>query len=36
VTSVSLETVRQALKKTRCNPGGSSAGASRSGSRRGS
>lgn len=36
VTSVSIETVRQALKKTRCNPGGSSAGASRSGSRRGS
>jgi hypothetical protein len=36
VTSVSLETVRQALKKTACSPGGSSAGASRSGSRRGS
>ncbi len=36
VTSVSLETVRQALKKTRCSPGGSSAGASRSGSRPGS
>jgi transposase len=36
VTSVSIETVRQALKKTRCSPGGSSAGASRNGSRRGS
>ncbi len=36
VTSVSIETVRQALKKTDCSPGGSSAGASRSGSRRGS
>jgi hypothetical protein len=36
VTSVSIETVRQALKKTRCGRGGSSAGASRSGSRRGS
>lgn len=36
VTSVSLETVRQALKKMRCSPGGSSAGASRSGSRPGS
>lgn len=34
VTSVSIETVRQALKKTRCSRGGSSAGASRSGSRR--
>ena len=36
VTSVSIETVRQALKKTRCSRGASSAGASRSGSRRGS
>ena|SRR5437667_9017456 len=36
VTSVSIETVRQALKKTRCSRGGSSAGASRSGSRPGS
>jgi transposase len=36
VTSVSIETVRKALKKTNCSPGGSSAGASRSGSRRGS
>lgn len=36
VTSVSIETVRKALKKTRCNRGGSSAGASRSGSRHGS
>jgi hypothetical protein len=36
VTSVSIETVRTALKKTRCNRGGSSAGASRSGSPRGS
>lgn len=36
VTSVSIETVRQALKKTNCSRGGSSAGASRSGSRRGS
>ena len=36
VTSVSIETVRQALKKTRCSRGGSSAGASRSGSRRAS
>jgi hypothetical protein len=36
VTSVSVETVRTALKKTRCDPGGSSAGASRSGRRRGS
>jgi transposase len=34
VTSVSIETVRQALKKTRCSRGGSSAGASPSGSRR--
>jgi transposase len=31
VTSVSVETVRRALKKTRCGRGGSSAGASRSG-----
>ena len=36
VTSVSLETVRKALKKTSCSPGGSSAGASRSGRVRGS
>lgn len=36
VTSVSVETVRQALKKTPCNRGGRSAGASRNGSRRGS
>jgi hypothetical protein len=36
VTSVSLETVRKALKKTNCDPGGSSAGASRSGRARGS
>ena len=36
VTSVSIETVRQALKKTRCSRGGSSAGVSRNGSRRGS
>ncbi len=36
VTSVSIETVRQALKKTSCSRGGRSAGASRSGSRRGS
>jgi hypothetical protein len=36
VTSVSIETVRQALKKTRCSRGASSVGASRSGSRRGS
>ena len=36
VTSVSVETVRQALKKTRCSRGGSSAGASRSGRARGS
>ena len=36
VTSVSIETVRQALKKTSCSRGGSSAGAFRSGSRRGS
>jgi transposase len=31
VTSVSIETVRRALKKTSCSRGGSSAGASRSG-----
>jgi transposase len=36
VTSISLETVRKTLKKTNCNRGGSSAGASRNGSRRGS
>ncbi len=36
VTSVCRETVRQALKKTLCNPGVSSAGAFRSGTRRGS
>lgn len=36
VTSVSLETVRQALKKTSSSRGGRSAGASRSGSRPGS
>ena len=36
VSSVSVETVRKALKKTSCNPGGSSAGASRSGRVRGS
>ena len=36
VTSISLETVRKALKKTNCSPGGSSAGASRNGNRRGS
>lgn len=36
VTSVSLETVRTTLKKTSCSRGGSSAGASPSGSRRGS
>ena len=36
VTSVSIETVRTTLKKTRCNPGGSSVGALRSGNRRGS
>jgi hypothetical protein len=33
VTSVCAETVRQALKKTSCNPGASSAGASQSGTR---
>jgi transposase len=36
VTSVSIETVRKALKKTNCSRGGSSAGASRSGTRPGS
>lgn len=36
VTAVSIETVRKALKKTRSNPGGSSPGASRTGSRPGS
>jgi transposase len=36
VTSVSVETVRQALKKTGCSPGGGSAGASPSGTRPGS
>jgi hypothetical protein len=36
VTSVSLETVRKALKKTRCSRGGSSAGASPSGTPPGS
>ncbi len=36
VTSIATETVRKALKKTHCNPGGSSAGALRSGIRRGS
>jgi hypothetical protein len=36
VTSVSIETVRQALKKTSLNPGASGVGASRSGTRRGS
>lgn len=36
VTSIGLETVRKALKKTTCGRGGSSAGASRSGCRRGS
>jgi hypothetical protein len=36
VTSISVETVRKTLKKTTCNPGGSSAGASPSASRRGS
>ena len=33
VTSISAEAVRRALKKTSCSPGGSGAGASRSGSR---
>jgi hypothetical protein len=36
VTSISAEAVRGALKKTSCSLGGSSAGASRSGSRPGS
>jgi hypothetical protein len=36
VRSVSIETVRKVLKKTTCGRGGSSAGASASGSRRGS
>lgn len=36
VTSVSIETVRTTLKKTRCNLGGSSVGAFRSGNRRAS
>jgi Homeodomain-like domain len=36
VTSVSIETVRKTLKKTSCSRGGNSAGASRSGNRRGS
>jgi transposase len=36
VSSVSIETVRKTLKKTPCSRGGSSAGASRSGSRPGS
>ena len=36
VTSVCVETVRKALKKTSCSPGGSSAGASRSGTGPGS
>jgi hypothetical protein len=36
VSSVSIETVRKALKKTRSSPGGSSAGASGSGRARGS
>lgn len=36
VSSVSIETVRKVLKKTNCNPGASSAGASRSGRVRGS
>jgi hypothetical protein len=33
VTQVCIETVRRALKKTRCNPGRRSAGASPSGTR---
>ncbi len=33
VTSISIETVRQALKKTSCSPGGKRRGASRSGTR---
>jgi transposase len=36
VTGVCVETVRKALKKTNCNPGGSSVGASPSGTRLGS
>lgn len=36
VTSISAECVRRALKKTSCSPGGSSAGASPSGTRPGS
>lgn len=36
VTSVCAETVRKTLKKTSCNPGVSSAGASRNGTKRGS
>ena len=36
VTSVCVETVRKALKKTSCSPGGRSAGASRSGTGPGS
>jgi hypothetical protein len=36
VTTVCRETVRRALKKTHCNPGGSSAGASRKRTGRGS
>ena len=36
VTEVCIETVRRALKKTGCNPGGSNPGAFRSGTRRGS
>lgn len=36
VTSVCAETVRKTLKKTNCNPGGSSRGACRSGTRPGS
>jgi hypothetical protein len=36
VTEISLETVRRALKKTRCNPGASSRGASPRRTRRGS
>ena len=36
VTRISAETVRRVLKKTNCSPGGSSAGAFRNGSRRGS
>jgi hypothetical protein len=35
VSAVSIETVRKALKRTGCSPGGRGAGASRSGSRRG-